>query len=125
MKVFLFAAHGSRREESNREVENFFKNLFNFIKADFDTGECCFLQFGSPLFEDLLEEVIEKGAKEVFIFPYFLFNGAHVTVDIPEITKNISLKYPDCSVKILKALGDIEGFDSFLSESLIREIKNV
>lgn len=123
MKVFLFAAHGSRREESNQEVDAFFNMMFKNIEDKFDKGICCFLQFGRPLFEETLEEVLSQGGRDIYIFPYFLFNGSHVTVDIPEITKGFMDKNPDVSIKILKALGDLNDFHGFLSNALIDEIE--
>lgn len=120
MKVLIFAAHGSRKKESNEEVKLFFERVSGLIGNGFDLIISSFLQFSNPLLEDVLKEVIDNGGKEIYIFPYFLFNGAHVTQDIPELAR--AYKRDGVSIKILRSLGDLGGFDDFLAASLLNEV---
>jgi sirohydrochlorin cobaltochelatase len=118
MKVLLFAAHGSRKNNSNNEISVFFEKVLNNLGNKIDKGVCCFLQFGTPGIEEALEQEIKKGAKKIYVFPYFLFNGSHVTEDIPFICKKFNEKYPKTEIVILDALADAKGFDFFLSKYL-------
>jgi sirohydrochlorin ferrochelatase len=122
MKVLLFAAHGSRRNNSNKEISLFFEKVLNNLKDKIDRGVCCFLQFGTPGIEEALEAEFAEGAEKIYIFPYFLFNGSHVTEDIPEICRNYRKKYPDREIILLDALADASGFDVFLSGYLGQKI---
>lgn len=118
MKTLIFAAHGSRKKESNDEVIIFFQNIINLLDGVFDDFICCFLEFKEPFIEQAVKTAVEKGADEIYIFPYFLFNGTHVTVDIPEIVA----KFKDKNIKVLKSLGSIDGFDGFIAEYLKDEM---
>ncbi|MDY0131474.1 MAG: CbiX/SirB N-terminal domain-containing protein [Desulforegulaceae bacterium] len=122
MKVLLFAAHGSRKVNSNLEVSLFFEKVLTGLGNKIDRGICCFLQFGKPGIEEALEEEIKKGGTKIYIFPYFLFNGAHVTEDLPEIQKKFSAKYPKTEIIILNSLADAKDFDLFLSKFIGEKI---
>ncbi|MGM0418658.1 MAG: CbiX/SirB N-terminal domain-containing protein [Thermodesulfobacteriota bacterium] len=118
MNILLFAVHGSRKTDSNKEVENFFEKVKKNLDKNIDKAFCCFLQFGSPKIEEVLEDELQKGADTIYIFPYFLFQGSHVTEDIPGIKEKFEKKYPEAFIKILNTPGEIKGFDEFIAESL-------
>jgi|AntRauTorckE6833_2_1112554.scaffolds.fasta_scaffold103665_2 sirohydrochlorin ferrochelatase len=118
MNILLFAVHGSRKSDSNKGVENFFEKVRKNLGKKIDKAFCCYLQFGTPKIEEVLEAELQKGADTVYIFPYFLFRGSHVTEDIPEIKEKFEKKYPEASIKILNTPGEIKGFDQFIAKSL-------
>lgn len=122
MKVLLFAAHGSRKENSNLEISVFFEKVADKLKDKIDRSVCCFLQFGTPGIEEAITDQIENGATEIYIFPYFLFNGSHVTVDIPLIQEKFKEKYPGLEIEVLDALADADGFDFFISDYLGKKL---
>jgi cobalamin biosynthesis Co2+ chelatase CbiK len=116
MKVLLFAAHGSRKENSNLEIADFYEKVSKNLQGKIDKGLCCFLQFGKPGIEEAIETLIKEGAFEIYIFPYFLFNGSHVKEDLPLIKKNFESKYKGIKIKIFDVLSMAEGFDFFISD---------
>lgn len=116
MKVLLFAAHGSRKESSNLEIADFYKKVVKNLEGKIDRGVCCFLQFGKPGIEEAIESLIVEGASKIYIFPYFLFNGAHVKEDIPLIKKEFISRYPGLKIEIFNILPMASGFDSFISD---------
>ena len=57
MNILLLVAHGSRREESNLEVEALSKKMIEYNTNDFDQIMPAFLEFASPQFQRLLKNV--------------------------------------------------------------------
>lgn len=48
---------------------------------------------------------MNKGAKEIVVFPYFLAAGAHVAADIPEEVAAFCAKHLDIKVTLTPHLG--------------------
>jgi len=88
MHILLLVAHGSRREESNIEIESLSEKISKFESKEFDKVMPAFLEFASPSIPEAIKECAEVGATKVTILPYFLSAGVHITRDIPnEITE--------------------------------------
>ena len=81
MDGVLILAHGSKRHETEEILES----LVEKVKQK--TGEKlvypAYLQFSEQNLEVGINQLIESGAKNIKIVPMFLFNGVHVTQDIP------------------------------------------
>jgi len=81
MDGVLILAHGSKRHETEVILESLVK------KVKEKTGEklvCpAYLQFSEQNLEAGINQLIESGAKNIKIVPMFLFDGVHVTQDIP------------------------------------------
>ena len=92
MKSLIIVAHGSKKEISNDEV----KDIVNQIKSndtDYTITEPAFLEFATPSIEQSVKNSINLECFEIYIYPYFLNSGKHVTSDIPNTIKKLSLKY--------------------------------
>ena len=88
MHILLLVAHGSRREESNIEIESLSEKISKFESKEFDKVMPAFLEFASPSIPEAIKKCAEVGATKVTILPYFLSAGVHITRDIPnEITE--------------------------------------
>ena len=88
MHILLLVAHGSRREESNIEIESLSEKISKFESKEFDKVMPAFLEFASPSIPEAIKECAEARATKVTILPYFLSAGVHITRDIPnEITE--------------------------------------
>ena len=83
MHILLLVAHGSRREESNIEIESLSKKISTLEPKEFDKVIPAFLEFASPSIPEAIKECTEIGATKVTILPYFLSAGVHITRDIP------------------------------------------
>jgi sirohydrochlorin ferrochelatase len=104
MKALLIIAHGSRKQSSNDEV----KLLAGAVKSqpsNFDLVEHAFLELTAPKVADGMTTLIEKGATEVVILPYFLAAGFHVVDDLPVFLDSAQAKYPNVKFSLLKHLG--------------------
>ncbi len=117
----LLVAHGSRRDEANREL---FAHLER-LRAYFGTTliEAGFMELASPSIEDAVGRLIEGGAEEVVVLPFFLFRGMHTTEDVPGLVKKAVERYNPCvSVRLLEPVGAHPLVFDILREELYPEL---
>lgn len=125
MKSLLLVAHGSRRAESNAEIERLAARLAERLaarlaerlasRADGPPDERAakgfghvghaFLEIAEPSIPDGIERCIREGATEVRVLPYFLARGTHVAVDIPAEVDGKRAEHPDVDIRITDYLG--------------------
>ncbi len=105
MKALLIVAHGSRREASNDEVRALGEAVATLADNPFDTVSCAFLELADPSIPDGLTQLIEAGASEITVAPYFLSAGRHVSEDIPAEVDKVKSEYPHIAIRIAPYLG--------------------
>ncbi len=94
MKSLLLVAHGSRRAESNAEIAGVAKSLSDRVQGNYAQTGYAFLELAEPSIPAGIDALVEKGATDVTILPYFLSAGRHVHEDVPGI---INLKQKELS----------------------------
>lgn len=105
MKYLLLVAHGSRREESNREIAELAARLASVAHDHFDNVMHAYLELAEPSIPEAIDACIGAGATEITVMPYFLSAGRHVSEDIPAIVSAKQAEYPDHSIRISPYLG--------------------
>lgn len=119
MNGVLILAHGSRRQETERTLES----LTHKVKAK--TGEqliySAYLQFSEQNLEVGVEHLIKNGADKIKVIPMFIFDGIHVTQDIPEELEAIRAKHPGIEIRMSSHLGD----DDRLADIIIDRINSL
>ena len=105
MHILLLVAHGSRREESNIEIESLSKKISTLKPKEFDKVMPAFLEFASPSIPEAIKECTELGATKVTILPYFLSAGVHITRDIPNEIIEASGGSPGLEIKVTNYFG--------------------
>ena len=105
MNILLLIAHGSRREESNLEIESLVRKISSFNTEEFDRVTHAFLEFANPNIEEAIRKCSNMGASSVTILPYFLSAGVHITRDIPEEICKAYAKNPNLKIKIANYFG--------------------
>ena len=105
MNVLLLIAHGSRREESNLEIESLVNNIASFNTKEFDVVMPAFLEFAEPSIVEAIKKCSDIGAKKVTVLPYFLSAGVHITRDIPGEIAKASKNNPNLKIKIANYFG--------------------
>ena len=75
MNILILVAHGSRRKESNLEVDSLSKKMLKFNSNQFDKVIPAFLEFASPSIPEAIKKCSEMGAQRVTVLPYFLSAG--------------------------------------------------
>ena len=112
-RSLLVVAHGSRRKESNEEVRALAEKMSS-AKHGFYVIKAAFLELAEPSIPGGIRELIQHGANEVVVLPYFLSAGRHVVKDIPADIEAIRQEYPDIKITIAPYLGAADGICELL-----------
>ena len=68
-----------------------------------------------------VDQLVQEGARTVCIVPMFIFDGMHVTYDIPEELEGIKAKYPEVEIRMSSHIGD----DDKLAEIIVDRINSI
>ncbi|WP_246259572.1 sirohydrochlorin chelatase [Oxynema aestuarii] len=112
-RQWILLSHGSRREGGNRQVEELGKKLGVFT-AYWSV---------SPTLEETIAQLrdlpegsrSDRGAREIAIFPYFLFVGG-MTEAIADLIGELSLKFSDLQFHLADPLGDSDSLAQIIFE---------
>lgn len=118
-QVVLIIGHGSR----SKEAQETFNTMVDMVRegSDFQVVEGAHMELCSPAIPEVVERVVQEGAKEIIMIPYFLYEGIHIREDIPEIIEELKSKYAGVSFKMGRPIG----VEPLLSEILIKRAKEV
>ena len=105
MKSLIIIAHGSRKKTSNSEVTEIVNQIKN-SETSYTLVEPAFLEFATPSIEESVKKSIDQNLLEIYIYPYFLNSGKHVTSDIPDTIKELEIKYPQVNFTMLPHFGE-------------------
>ncbi len=114
MRALLIVAHGSRRKESNEEVRRLASRILENAGPAFDLVTSAFLEISSPQIDSAVHDLIEDGATEIKVFPYFLAAGTHVVNDIPKLINAEKETHPGIHFEILPHLGALQGISTLI-----------
>ena len=120
MRALLLAAHGSRVESSNAEVRALCKELADHVRDRYDWIDCAFLELASPEIPEAIDRLVEQGATEIVVLPYFLVAGRHVREDIPTIIGCKTAAYPQVQIRLLEYLGSTPSMLDLIVEAASR-----
>ncbi len=120
MKALLIVAHGSRRKESNDEVCRLAKRIEENAGPAFDLVTCAFLEISSPQIDSAVADLVDAGASEIKVFPYFLAAGTHVVNDIPKQIDDEKVNYPVVDFEILPHLGALQGISTLILNQIYK-----
>ena len=82
MNAILILAHGSRATETEKTLDAVVEMVRKMLP---DTIiEAAYMEFGRVNITVGLDNLIERGAEEIKVIPYFLFDGMHIRQDIPD-----------------------------------------
>ncbi len=77
----LVVGHGSRRREANDDVREAAERIA--ARGRFPLVEAAFLEIEHPNISKAFARLVEQGADEIIVHPYFLSPGRHTRGDIP------------------------------------------
>jgi sirohydrochlorin ferrochelatase len=99
----ILVDHGSQRGESNAMLLDVVRN---FAEA---TGlsivEPAHMELAEPSIAAAFARCVERGAKSVVVFPYFLLPGRHWDDDIPRLAAAAARQHPDIRYLVTAPFG--------------------
>lgn len=113
----IILCHGSKLKKANSLVLDVIKAIKK--RLGLNLVRPAYLQFSQPDLSASIKYFINRKCGTIVVVPFFLFNGNHVTRDIPAALKNETAKYP--KIKILYARNI--GGDARISQIVIDRIK--
>ncbi len=119
MKGVLLLAHGSRQ----KETEETMRQITAMVKQELelDLVEEAFLQFCEKDLEQGLLSLMNRGADEIKVVPYFLFEGTHIKEDIPGELRAFTQRHPQVRIDFGSTLGADQRLAAVLADR-VREL---
>lgn len=114
----VMVAHGSKRAESNEEFIQLVEKISLDNIMDFDDVKYAFLEFATPSIKNTIEKMCTHSIDEIYIYPYFLNSGKHVTVDIPTIITQMQESCKNIKIELMTHFGKSETIFSIISSDL-------
>jgi sirohydrochlorin ferrochelatase len=97
--------HGSRREESNRQLEEIAGMFARRFATLYSIVEPAHMELAEPSIATAFGKCVGRGAKRVVVCPFFLGPGKHWTQDIPSLTAEAAARHPGVAYQIASTLG--------------------
>jgi sirohydrochlorin ferrochelatase len=116
--AIILLGHGSRVPAAGKHMEKVAEGLKK--KYGYTIVEVCYMSRLGPHFPEIFEKCVEQGATSVMVIPYFLHDGLHLVLDIPEMIQEEARLYP----KVKVVLGKNLGFDELLIDLVERRISD-
>ncbi len=98
----LVVGHGSRRHEANEDVREASRRIGE--RGHFDLIEAAFLEIEYPNIREGFARLVERGANEITVHPYFLSPGRHTRGDIPVEVREAASHHSGVSYRITEPL---------------------
>ncbi len=108
--------HGSRRAASNDmllEVAAMFQRI-----TGYEIVEPAHMEIAEPSIATAFDRCVERGARTVVCFPYFLLPGKHWDKDIPALTAAAAAKHPGVQWMVTSPLGIHEGMARIMDDRI-------
>ncbi len=121
-ETIILMGHGSRVPGAGRDMEEVAQRLRE--KYGYPRVEICFVSRLGPHFPEIFEKCVNQGAKKLLAIPYFLHEGLHLILDIPEMMQKEAKKFPHVKLILGRSLGFAEGLVD-LVERRIEESKDL
>jgi sirohydrochlorin ferrochelatase len=101
-KAALLIAHGSRREAANRDLFDLADALRT--RSIYPVVEIAYLELARPTITEGGTACVAQGAEQVFLLPYFLSAGAHVTDDLERFRRELAEQFPHVRFSLCRPL---------------------
>lgn len=116
----IILAHGSKLKSARETTRRLGELVKRTLKLKYIVP--AYLQLCQPTLADVVGQLVKKGCRKIIIVPYFLFNGVHVTRDIPSLIKKARERFPGIDLIYTKSLSEEE---RIIGNIISRRIKEV
>jgi len=115
-QAVILMGHGSRVRGASRGMEKVADALRH--DGEYMAVEVCHMSRRGPFFPGALKKLVELGAREVILIPYFLHMGLHMRLDIPEMMQAEAATYPGVKLVLGKHLGYDESLAALVKKRI-------
>jgi precorrin-8X/cobalt-precorrin-8 methylmutase len=112
----LIISHGSPRAEANQGFEAMVARVASRLPGA-DVAPA-FFSITRPDIRDQVLAMASRGVRRIFLMPYFLYSGQHVTVDIPMLLDECRRQCPQVTLEMLPTLENDPSLEDLLVERL-------
>jgi sirohydrochlorin ferrochelatase len=115
----IIVDHGSRRAESNEMLltaTNRFRDL-----APYEIIEPAHMELAQPDIASAFDACVNRGARHIVVFTYFLSPGRHWKQDIPELVRSAAGRHPGVTWAVTAPFGLHDGMMDIILQR-IREV---
>jgi sirohydrochlorin ferrochelatase len=88
----ILVDHGSRREASNAMLLDVVREFEH--ATGFTIVEPAHMELAEPSIDTAFAKCVERGARKIVVFPYFLLPGRHWNEDIPRLAAAAAARHP-------------------------------
>ena len=117
--ALVLAAHGSRYAAANAEVLALARAVARRTKQELSGVVVGFLELAQPDIMTALAQAAAMPVRYVWVFPYFLAGGTHVSEELPQLVQRAAQRYaPEQHVRLLPYLGQAAGLAELIASAL-------
>ncbi len=102
LRGVLVVGHGSRREEANRDVREAARRIG--LRGNFAIIGAAFLEIAHPNIGEGFAQLVQQGARDITVHPYFLSPGRHTRGDIPVEVRAAASRHAGVTYRITEPL---------------------
>ena len=95
-QAYVLLAHGSRRQQSNQEVQQLAAHLGQQLAAPV---EAAFIEQCQPDLAAACACLLAGGASQIRVLPYLLASGRHLAEDIPALLADCRQRWPQLAIR--------------------------
>ncbi len=119
--AILLVDHGSRRAESNALLHDAAKRFCQ--QTSYQIVEPAHMELAQPSIQQAFDRCVERGARRIVVFPWFLSPGRHWTEDIPELVRNAAAHHPGITWIVTPPFGLHPGLFSAVADRIEVSVK--
>ncbi|GEM_PF-821773 len=115
----IVISHGTKIKKASAILDRIVGKIRRDLGLDIIVP--AYLQLCRPDLTKSIKRLVNQGCQRIIIVPFFLFNGNHVTRDIPGIIKKVRNKFPNLEFVYTKSLGE-DGRVADIVSDMLREV---
>lgn len=114
MKGLLLVDHGSRRAESNAQLDDMARRV-QALRPD-TVVAAAHMEIAEPTIAHGIAGLVARGATDISVLLYFLSDGRHSRDDVPSLVREAVAAHPGVTVTCGQALGPHDVLAALLLE---------
>ena len=109
----LLVDHGSRRASANALLDEVAERVRAKL-GERALVEPAHMELAEPTLAQAFSRLVERGATEVVVVPYFLSPGRHATEDVPRLAREAAAAFPGVPHRVAPPLGPHDLLDQLV-----------